>query len=238
MATDLEARLELLEAERAITRTLHRYAHSIDYGDEEGWVDCFTEDGVFDVRSRHAHQLKRLITGREELRAFIARHTRAPELWHKHLLIEPVIDVDGDTASCVSYLAVVMEHEDVPVLARHFLRRSADRFGVGTLRLPDDLDARLLAWRWPGNVRELENTLESLVALSADGELDLAMLPSAARPEPSGAGLKERVEAYERGLVVEALRAAKGNRSEAARRLQVSRVTLLDKLKKHGLGEE
>ena len=116
MATDLEARLELLEAERAITRTLHRYAHSIDYGDEEGWVDCFTEDGVFDVRSRHAHQLKRLITGREELRAFIARHTRAPELWHKHLLIEPVIDVDGDTATCVSYLAVVMEHEDVPVI--------------------------------------------------------------------------------------------------------------------------
>ena len=96
MSTDLEARLELLEAERAITRTLHRYAHSIDYGDEEGWVDCFTEDGVFDVRSRHAHQLKRLITGRDELRAFIARHTRAPELWHKHLLIEPVIDVDGD----------------------------------------------------------------------------------------------------------------------------------------------
>ena len=114
MATDLEVRLELLEAERAITRTLHRYAHAIDYGDEEGWVDCFTEDGVFDVRSRHAHQLKRLITGREELRAFIARHTRAPELWHKHLLVEPVIDVDGDTATCASYLAVVMEHEDDP----------------------------------------------------------------------------------------------------------------------------
>ena len=114
MATDVEARLALLEAERAITRTLHRYAHSIDYGDEEGWVDCFTEDGVFDVRSRHPHQLKRLITGRDELRAFIARHTRAPELWHKHLLVEPAIDVDGDTASCVSYLAVVMEHDDMP----------------------------------------------------------------------------------------------------------------------------
>ncbi|HYQ80700.1 MAG TPA: helix-turn-helix domain-containing protein, partial [Anaeromyxobacteraceae bacterium] len=44
------------------------------------------------------------------------------------------------------------------------------------------------------------------------------------------------LEAYERGLLVEALRAAGGNRSEAARRLGISRVTLHDKLRKHGLG--
>jgi two-component system response regulator HydG len=43
------------------------------------------------------------------------------------------------------------------------------------------------------------------------------------------------VEAYERGLVVEALRAAGGNRSEAARALGISRVTLHDKLRKYGL---
>ncbi len=50
--------------------------------------------------------------------------------------------------------------------------------------------------------------------------------------------LKERVQAYERGLVLEALRAARGNRSEAARRLGVSRVTLHDKLRRYGLGGE
>ena len=44
------------------------------------------------------------------------------------------------------------------------------------------------------------------------------------------------MEAYERGLIVDALRAAHGNRSEAARRLGVSRVTLHDKLRKYGLG--
>jgi DNA-binding NtrC family response regulator len=43
------------------------------------------------------------------------------------------------------------------------------------------------------------------------------------------------VEAYERGLLVEALRAARGNRSEAARLLGLPRVTLHDKLAKHGL---
>lgn len=145
MSTDLEARLELLEAERAITRTLHRYAHSIDYGDEEGWVDCFTEDGVFDVRSRHAHQLKRLITGRDELRAFIARHTRAPELWHKHLLIEPMIDVNGDEAMCVSYLAVVMEHEEIPVIRV---------FGRYRDRLVRGQDGR---WRFRERIAEIES---------------------------------------------------------------------------------
>ena len=49
---ELEARLDTaLEAEREIVRTLHRYAHSIDYGDEAAWLDRFTEDGVFDIRS-------------------------------------------------------------------------------------------------------------------------------------------------------------------------------------------
>ena len=49
---ELVRRLAALEAERAILRTLYRYGHSIDYGLEQEWVDCFTEDGVFDVRRR------------------------------------------------------------------------------------------------------------------------------------------------------------------------------------------
>jgi hypothetical protein len=49
---ELVRRLEALETERAILRTLYRYGHSIDYGLEQEWVDCFTEDGVFDVRRR------------------------------------------------------------------------------------------------------------------------------------------------------------------------------------------
>jgi two-component system response regulator HydG len=105
-------------------------------------------------------------------------------------------------------------------------------------------------------VRELENTLESLVALSSEGELDLGLLPAlegapapvAPVPGPAsegapaaptegapGAGLKERVEAYERGLILDALRLAGGNRSEAARRLGIGRATLHDKLRKYGL---
>jgi DNA-binding NtrC family response regulator len=95
------------------------------------------------------------------------------------------------------------------------------------------------AYDWPGNVRELENAIERLVALSPEGELDLSLLPSrAAAPRGDGEsfGLRERVEAYERGIIVETLKSCRNNRSEAARRLGLSRATLHDKLRKHGLG--
>jgi two-component system response regulator HydG len=130
--------------------------------------------------------------------------------------------------------------DDVALLARHFLERFAARFGVEALRIPGALLDRLRAHPWPGNVRELENALESLVALSPPEGLDLSLLPfgrgEAAPVEEGPLSLKQRVEAYERGLVHEALKGALGNRSEAARRLGISRVTLHDKLKKYGLG--
>ncbi len=130
--------------------------------------------------------------------------------------------------------------EDVPVLARHFLERYVERFATGPIDVTPELDERLLEHRWPGNVRELENAIESLVALSLDGELDLSLLPGA---ESTGGGegqrkasLKARVEAYERGLIAAALRGSKGNRSEAARNLSISRATFHEKMKKYELG--
>ncbi len=127
--------------------------------------------------------------------------------------------------------------EDVPLLVRHFLDRFAERFGVAPLVNAEAPLNRLLGRPWPGNVRQLENTIERLIALSPDGELDLSLLEHEAQPgEATGAfGLRERVEAYERGLIVEALRACRHNRSEAARRLGLSRATLHDKLKKYGI---
>jgi DNA-binding NtrC family response regulator len=129
--------------------------------------------------------------------------------------------------------------EDISVLARHFLSRAARRFGVAPSQPTPELLARLEAYPWPGNVRELENALESAVALSVDGALDLASLPDPAAPprsQPAPTNLRERVAAYERGLIVAALDAARGNQSEAARLLDMSRATLQDKLRKHGLG--
>jgi two-component system response regulator HydG len=128
--------------------------------------------------------------------------------------------------------------EDLPVLARHFFARSAKAFGVPAVQVTPAILERLAAWSWPGNVRELENAIESAVAMSVEGAIDLSLLPApgAATLETAGAGLKEKVEAYERGLVVAAMDAARGNVSEAARQLRIGRATLHDKLKKYGLG--
>jgi len=126
--------------------------------------------------------------------------------------------------------------EDIPLLAAHFLGRAAQRFGVAPIQTTPELLARLAAYAWPGNVRELENALESAVALSPDGEIDLSLLPTtAASSQAVPTKFKELVAAYERGLIVSALDAAKGNQSEAARLLDMGRATLQDKLRKYGL---
>jgi two-component system response regulator HydG len=124
--------------------------------------------------------------------------------------------------------------EDILVLARHFVARAAERFGKGPLRLGSDDEARLLAHPWRGNVRELENAIECAVVLAHDDRLEIP-LRSEATQEPL-ASLKERVEAYERGLIVAALQATQGNRSETARQLGIGRATLHEKLRKYGIG--
>ncbi|MGE0550026.1 MAG: sigma-54-dependent transcriptional regulator [Kofleriaceae bacterium] len=149
--------------------------------------------------------------------------------------------------------------DDIPALAAEFARRYGDKFGLGSITLEATLVEALCRADWPGNVRQLENTIARLAALSAGGVIGLADyeaavgLQPAAREDPpaselspdeqapppdarSGPSLKEQVEAFERGLVARALDAAGGNQSEAARRLGVSRVTLIDKMKKYGLG--
>jgi two-component system response regulator AtoC len=152
--------------------------------------------------------------------------------------------------------------DDIPALAEEFGRRYGDRFGLGTITLEPALVDALVRTDWPGNVRQLENTIARLAALSAGGTITLADYQAASGTAPSssaelpittdaadagdehahpvtdarsGPSLKEQVEAFERGLVARALDSTGGNQSEAARRLGVSRVTLIDKMKKYGL---
>jgi two-component system response regulator HydG len=132
--------------------------------------------------------------------------------------------------------------EDIELLGRHFLELYTRRFGTDPGPVPTEMWQQLRNYSWPGNVRELEHAIERIVALSPDGSLDLSLLPGTSAPpqveEPlPSLDLKSRVEAYERGLLVEALKAAGGNRSEAARRLGIGRVTLYEKLQKYGLSE-
>ncbi len=139
------------------------------------------------------------------------------------------------------------EHrEDIGPLAREFARRYGDKFGVGPVQLTDALVRELTLAEWPGNVRQLENVVARMIALSPGGPLDVDALsaragePSSRSDEPSpesGLSLKEQVEAFERGLIARALDQSQGNQSEAARILGMSRPTLIDKIKKYGLGQ-
>jgi two-component system response regulator AtoC len=146
--------------------------------------------------------------------------------------------------------------EDIPALADEFARRYGERFGLGVITLEPALVDALVRTDWPGNVRQLENTIARLAALSSGGLISLAdfraadtsassmpSLPPSDTDEPApdarnGPSLREQVEAFERGLVARALDATGGNQSEAARRLGVSRVTLIDKMKKYGLNQQ
>ena len=106
MPHDLLARIEALEAERGILRTLHRYGHTIDYGLHDEWVGLFTEDGIWELRKRVTGDHV-VLTGRAELAAFIVTHTHAPGRFHRHLLSEPVIEADADHATVESFFTRV-----------------------------------------------------------------------------------------------------------------------------------
>ena len=147
--------------------------------------------------------------------------------------------------------------DDVPALAAEFARYYGEKFGMGPLALDPELVEALAREPWPGNVRQLENTIARLAALSTGGAIRLGEFhdhtPASATAAPARAGeaaadegddagdfafgpsLREQVEAFERGIISRALDAVGGNQSEAARRLHISRVTLIDKMKKYGL---
>jgi two-component system response regulator HydG len=125
---------------------------------------------------------------------------------------------------------------DVPPLIDHFLRKFTERFGTGPAALSPALRQALTQADYPGNVRQLEHRIERLVALSAGGLIsEEPGGQETSKAADEGFGLKERVEAFERGLLLQALREYGGNRSETARRLGIGRVTLLDKMKKYGI---
>jgi DNA-binding NtrC family response regulator len=137
------------------------------------------------------------------------------------------------------------EHrEDIPALAAEFARRYSERFGMQGVRLAPDLVGALQRADWPGNVRQLENAIARMVALGGGGEIGLeaftgtssGTVEPGAEPPPDGTlTLREQVEALERSVITRTLGSVSGNQSEAARRLGLSRGSLIDRMKKYGL---
>ena len=147
---DVIRRLDAEEAERAIVRTLHRYVHTLDYGVEDEWLDCFTDDGVFDVRYREGTVRPDSgppfrYEGRQALARFIAGHTRAPERYHKHLVSAALVTIDGGDARADSYFMRIDDHRGRPYV------RSFGRYRDRLVRGADG------AWRFALRVVEMES---------------------------------------------------------------------------------
>ena len=128
---------------------------------------------------------------------------------------------------------------DVLLLATHFLRSAARRFGREEPTLGPEVAGALLRYPWPGNVRELENTLERAVALQAGGALTVEDLPErvqkALRERSSTLSPAEELEpleAVERRHVLRVIEAVEGNKKLAAEILGLDRSTLYRKLER------
>jgi two-component system response regulator HydG len=134
--------------------------------------------------------------------------------------------------------------EDIPLLAQHFLGLFSEKNHKQIKGLSPQAMDRLLKHDWPGNVRELMNTVERAVVLSRSEYLDDMDFPAVVKSASSGeqeaaggqAGPSDfKLDEVEREAILKTLASADGNKSEAARRLGITRKTLHKKLKKYGM---
>ncbi len=135
--------------------------------------------------------------------------------------------------------------EDIPLLVKHFLEVYGEKNNRRVSGITPSCMDILLNYPWPGNVRELENAMERGVILMRGDYLDEESLPITIKKwtqEESGdiaAGMEDlpsSLEEAEKLIILKTLDEVDGNKSEAARRLGITRKTLLSKLNKYENG--
>lgn len=138
--------------------------------------------------------------------------------------------------------------EDVPVLADHFVKKHREKLGLQVHAINKDAMALLLDHDWPGNVRELENCIERAMILTDGETITVASLPNSVRKNslptnpyfsiPSdNLSIKVHAQNLEENLIRRALEKTGGNRTHAAKLLEISHRTLLYKLKDYKIAE-
>jgi len=131
--------------------------------------------------------------------------------------------------------------EDIPLLAQHFLEIFAEKNHKEIKGFTPQAMDNLLRHDWPGNVRELMNAVERGVVMAQAPYLDTkdwTLIPegsSSERKFPGKAAMANNLplEEVEKATILKALEASRGNKSEAARNLGITRKTLLAKLRKY-----
>ncbi len=130
--------------------------------------------------------------------------------------------------------------EDIPLLSEHFLTMFSQKNHKDIKGFTPQAMDRIIKYDWPGNVRQLMNTIESAVVLSNSpylAEQDLPIISPEGEPgQPVHLITPELpLDEVEKTTILKTLEAARGNKSEAARRLGITRVTLHKKLRRYGV---
>ncbi len=123
--------------------------------------------------------------------------------------------------------------QDIEILAEHFLRKFALKYGKQGLRISKKAMDKLYRHQWPGNIRELQHTVENMVIMSEANIIspEEVNLLSPALSEEQGLNLAT----VEKNTISKALLKYKGNYSSIAAELGISRTTLYHKIRKYGL---
>ncbi|MGE5311276.1 MAG: sigma-54-dependent transcriptional regulator [Nitrospirota bacterium] len=134
---------------------------------------------------------------------------------------------------------------DLGLLIQHFVDKTAKRLGLQVNQVDPAVLRALQRYLWPGNVRELENVIERAMVMAGGRTIELEDLPPALQeaqaqtspllPDDGALSIKEASRRLERELIRRALEKTGGNRTQAAKLLEISHPALLYKIKEYGL---
>jgi DNA-binding NtrC family response regulator len=168
-----------------------------------------------------------------DLRAMVNRGTFREDLYYRLNVIP------------VTLPALRQRREDIPLLAQHFIKKSCKENGLPAKTVGQEAMRLLMAYEWPGNVRQFENAIEFAATMSGtETEIraealpadirqgtTLAVVPPVAIPD-EGIHFTSVVSQLERDLILRCLEKTGGNKRQAARLLNLSRTTFIDKLQR------
>jgi len=129
--------------------------------------------------------------------------------------------------------------EDIPVLVNALIRRLRVKRKKHISGLSPEAMKLFMSYPWPGNVRELKSALEYAFVIAEQGSIEPHQLPTqifSNKPERTSLSAPESKQPLEEKVaLIEALRQTKGNQSQAARLLGVSRVTVWNRMRHYGI---
>ncbi|MCX7698265.1 MAG: sigma-54 dependent transcriptional regulator [Candidatus Goldbacteria bacterium] len=127
--------------------------------------------------------------------------------------------------------------EDIPLLVDYFLKKYADLAKFKVRGISKEAIEKLMSYDYPGNIRELENIIQRILVTAKSEVINVDDIPyeitNFIEKDYKKAGLVQRVNEYEKNIIISVLNQTKGNKVEAAKILKITRPTLLAKMKKY-----